>query len=114
MSANFLPSRCETFVNPVGPSYFIADYNLARDAAVCVITVGDRPQNSLDANTMLEQNLTTFKSVIPKVCKFAPNSVLLIVTGPGIRLISRLKSSYPFRYLERRMTFQWTYCRTLP
>ncbi|XP_017759798.1 PREDICTED: L-lactate dehydrogenase A-like 6A [Eufriesea mexicana] len=58
------------------------EYTMARDAAVCVITVGDRPQNNLDANTLLEQNLSTFKNVIPKVCKYAPNSVLLIVTAP--------------------------------
>ncbi|XP_034191237.1 L-lactate dehydrogenase A-like 6A [Osmia lignaria lignaria] len=55
------------------------DYSLAREAAVCVITVGDKSTNE---EASLEQNLNVFKEVIPNVCKYAPNSVLLIVTSP--------------------------------
>ncbi|XP_061933389.1 L-lactate dehydrogenase A chain-like isoform X2 [Apis cerana] len=58
------------------------DYSLARDATVCVITIGDRSTNEQDPSTLLEQNLNIFKDVIPKVCKYAPNSILLIVTAP--------------------------------
>ncbi|XP_003705666.1 L-lactate dehydrogenase A-like 6A [Megachile rotundata] len=58
------------------------DYSLARDATVCVITVGDKSTNEQDDNTLLEQNLNIFKEVIPNVCKYAPNSVLLVVTSP--------------------------------
>lgn len=66
---------------------FSSDYSLARDATVCVITIGDRSTNEQDPSTLLEQNLNIFKDVIPKVCKYAPNSILLIVTAPGIFLL---------------------------
>ncbi|XP_017881354.1 L-lactate dehydrogenase A-like 6A [Ceratina calcarata] len=58
------------------------DYSMARDATVCVITVGDRSTADEDPTSLLEQNLTIFRDVIPKVCKYAPNSILLIVTAP--------------------------------
>lgn len=60
------------------------DYSLARDATVCVITVGDNATNHQDPTTFLDQNLNIFQEVIPKVCKYAPNSILLIVTAPGM------------------------------
>ncbi|XP_076678678.1 L-lactate dehydrogenase A-like 6A [Andrena cerasifolii] len=58
------------------------DYSSARDATVCVVTVGDKSSNDQEASTLLENNLNIFKDVIPNVCKYAPNSVLLIVTTP--------------------------------
>ncbi|KAK9296445.1 hypothetical protein QLX08_009547 [Tetragonisca angustula] len=57
------------------------DYSMAREATVCVITVGDKA-TSEDDGFLLDNNLTIFKDVIPKVCKYAPNSILLIVTAP--------------------------------
>ncbi|KAK2585737.1 hypothetical protein KPH14_010348 [Odynerus spinipes] len=58
------------------------DYASARDAAVCVITLGDKTQANQDPAQLLENNLNTFKVVVPNVSKYAPNSVLLIVTSP--------------------------------
>ncbi|KAG7187663.1 hypothetical protein KM043_016720 [Ampulex compressa] len=58
------------------------DFSLARDAAVCVITVGDKSQTVQESTALLENNLNIFKTVVPNVCKYAPNSVLLIVTTP--------------------------------
>lgn len=81
------------------------DYSLARDATVCVITIGDRSTNEQDPSTLLEQNLNIFKDVIPKVCKYAPNSILLIVTAPGT-LLFRL-----FILLSRTKVTRVTTCR---
>ncbi|KOC64076.1 L-lactate dehydrogenase A-like 6A [Habropoda laboriosa] len=58
------------------------DCSLARDATVCVITVGDKATNGQDSSTVLQNNLNIFREVIPNVCKYAPNSVLLIITAP--------------------------------
>ncbi|XP_078042019.1 L-lactate dehydrogenase A-like 6A [Augochlora pura] len=58
------------------------DYSMARDATVCVFTVGDKNTNEPEEGTLLERNFNIFKEIIPNVCKFAPNSVLLIVTTP--------------------------------
>ncbi|CAK9802881.1 L-lactate dehydrogenase A-like 6A [Anthophora plagiata] len=58
------------------------DYSLARDATVCVITVGDKVTNRQDSSDTLKENLNIFRDMIPNVCKYAPNSVLLIITAP--------------------------------
>ncbi|XP_043682436.1 L-lactate dehydrogenase A-like 6A [Vespula pensylvanica] len=58
------------------------DYASARNAAVCVITLGDKSQANQDPAELLESNLSTFKVVVPNVSKYAPNSVLVIVTNP--------------------------------
>lgn len=79
-----------------GISTVSPDYSLARDATVCVITIGDRSTNEQDPSTLLEQNLNIFKDVIPKVCKYAPNSILLIVTAPGTFPFSPIFFPFPF------------------
>ncbi|XP_043469951.1 L-lactate dehydrogenase B chain-like [Leptopilina heterotoma] len=58
------------------------DYSWARDATVCVITAGKRKENGQDPNELLKENFEIFKSLIPNVCKYAPNCVLVIVTTP--------------------------------
>lgn len=57
---------------------------MARGATVCVFTIGDKNTNEPEEASPLERNFEIFKEIIPNVCKFAPNSVLLIVTTPGI------------------------------
>jgi len=60
----------------------------ARDAAVCVITVGSQSREDQKPSDYLEHNLKIFKDVIPNVSKYAPNSVLLILSKPGTRFIA--------------------------
>ncbi|XP_063986221.1 L-lactate dehydrogenase A chain-like [Diachasmimorpha longicaudata] len=58
------------------------DYLAASDAAVCVITAGGRQHDHQQSSEILGSNLDIFKSVVPNVCKYAPNSILIIVTSP--------------------------------
>ncbi|CAL1680718.1 unnamed protein product [Lasius platythorax] len=58
------------------------DYACARDAAVCVITVGSQSYEDQQSADYLEHNLKIFKDIIPNVSKYAPNSVLLILSKP--------------------------------
>ncbi|XP_077260685.1 L-lactate dehydrogenase A-like 6A [Temnothorax americanus] len=58
------------------------DYACARDAAVCVITVESQSREDQQLADYLEHNLKIFKDVIPNVSKYAPNSVLLILSKP--------------------------------
>ncbi|XP_024942217.1 L-lactate dehydrogenase A-like 6A isoform X2 [Cephus cinctus] len=58
------------------------DYSSARDAAVCIITAGIRQEKGQSSTSVLEPNLDIFKVVVPNVCKFAPNSILLVLTNP--------------------------------
>ncbi|KAK0081819.1 hypothetical protein PV325_011524 [Microctonus aethiopoides] len=58
------------------------DYSAARDAVVCVVTAGETQQYNQDDEDVLRKNFEIFKSLIPNVCKFAPNSILVIVSSP--------------------------------
>ncbi|XP_012279178.1 L-lactate dehydrogenase [Orussus abietinus] len=58
------------------------DFSAAREAAVCVIACGRRPAADEDPRTLLDGNLAVLRTAIPSVCKFAPNSVLVIATTP--------------------------------
>ncbi|EFN62193.1 L-lactate dehydrogenase A-like 6A [Camponotus floridanus] len=58
------------------------DYACARDAAVCVVTVGSQSHEDQQPADYLEHNLKIFKDIIPNVSKYAPNSVLLILSKP--------------------------------
>ncbi|XP_008551639.1 L-lactate dehydrogenase A-like 6A [Microplitis demolitor] len=62
--------------------YGTKDYSEARDAAVCVIAAGAKQQPEQTREDMLRKNLDIFKTLVPNVCKFAPNSVLVIVSSP--------------------------------
>lgn len=63
--------------------YTSIDYACARDAAVCVVTVGSQSHEDQQPADYLEHNLKIFKDIIPNVSKYAPNSVLLILSKPG-------------------------------
>lgn len=63
--------------------YASIDYACARDAMVCVITIGSQSYEDQQPADYLDHNLKMFKDVIPNVCKYAPNSVLLILSKPG-------------------------------
>jgi len=67
--------------------YAPTDYACARDAMVCVITVGSQSREDLRSADYLEHNLKIFKDVIPNVSKYAPNSILLILSKPGTLLL---------------------------
>ncbi|XP_044014446.1 L-lactate dehydrogenase B chain-like [Aphidius gifuensis] len=58
------------------------DYSAARDAAVCVITTGGKQHDDQQQSTLLNQNFDLFKYIIPNVCKYAPNCILIIVSKP--------------------------------
>ncbi|XP_046413386.1 L-lactate dehydrogenase A-like 6A [Neodiprion virginianus] len=58
------------------------DYSFARDAAVCVFTAGTQVEKDQDQHSMLEPNIEIFKVAVPNVCKYAPNSIIVIVTSP--------------------------------
>lgn len=62
---------------------YLSDYSAARDAVVCVVTAGETQQYNQDDEDVLRKNFEIFKSLIPNVCKFAPNSILVIVSSPG-------------------------------
>lgn len=67
-----------------GPTTVLAtdDYRDIADSDVVVITAG-ASQNPGDTRLdLLEKNLAIIDNIIPKVVKYAPNSIILMVTNP--------------------------------
>ncbi|CAD6232994.1 GSCOCG00007086001-RA-CDS, partial [Cotesia congregata] len=62
--------------------YGTKDYSNARDAAVCVIAAGARQQPEQTREELLRKNFDIFRTLVPNVCKFAPNCVLVVVSSP--------------------------------
>ncbi|XP_008210831.1 L-lactate dehydrogenase-like isoform X2 [Nasonia vitripennis] len=58
------------------------DYSEARDATLCVIAAGRQQRDEADAEAVLQQNALLLKELVPSLTKYAPNSVLLVVSEP--------------------------------
>ncbi|MBU3181930.1 L-lactate dehydrogenase [Clostridium psychrophilum] len=69
-----------SFVRPIEIS--AGEYADTKDSDIVIITagVGQKPgQTRLDC---ISRNLAIFKTIIPEVVKFSPNSILLVVSNP--------------------------------
>ncbi|XP_074101265.1 L-lactate dehydrogenase A-like 6A [Cotesia typhae] len=62
--------------------YGTKDYSNARDAAVCIIAAGARQQPEQTREELLRKNFDIFRTLVPNVCKFAPNCVLVVISSP--------------------------------
>ena len=69
-----------SFVRPI--SITAGEYADTKDSDIVIITagVGQKPgQTRLDC---IAKNLAIFKTIVPEVVKFSPNSILLVVSNP--------------------------------
>ena len=69
----FLPEAKITF----GDSY-----ELCKDADVIVITAGLAQKQGESRLDLVNKNIAIFKDIIPKITKYAGNSIILVVTNP--------------------------------
>lgn len=58
------------------------DYKIIKDADICVITAGFTRKENQDREELLKQNASIVKIAAQKIAKFAPNSVIIVVTNP--------------------------------
>ncbi len=58
------------------------DYALCKGSDVIVITAGANQKPGQSRNELVATNAAIFKKIIPKIARFAPNAILLIVTNP--------------------------------
>ncbi|MBU3183059.1 L-lactate dehydrogenase [Clostridium psychrophilum] len=69
-----------SFVRPIEVT--AGEYADTKDSDIVIITagVGQKPgQTRLDC---ISKNLAVFKTIVPKIVKFSPNSILLVVSNP--------------------------------
>lgn len=58
------------------------DYALCKDSHIVIITAGNRQQPGQSRLELVENNKKMFEEIIPKIVKYAPESILMIVSNP--------------------------------
>lgn len=69
-----------SFVNPV--DLYSGDYKDTSNSDIVIITAGAAQKPGETRLDLVNRNYTIFKSIIPEVVKYSPNSILLIVSNP--------------------------------
>jgi len=70
----------ESFVEPL--SIKAGDYKDTKDSNIVVITAGAAQSHGQTRLELIDKNYIIFKSIIPEIAKYSPNSILLIVSNP--------------------------------
>lgn len=58
------------------------DFAATANSAICIITAGARQREGETRLNLVQRNTDIFKEIIPKIVKYSPNAILLIVTNP--------------------------------
>lgn len=58
------------------------EYKDTKDSDIVIITAGAGPKTGETRLDVLNKNLSIFKSIVPNVVKYSPNSILLVVSNP--------------------------------
>jgi len=69
-----------SFVKPVDIK--AGDYKDTKDSDIVIITAGAAQKVGETRLDLVERNLSIFKSIVPEVVKYSPNSILLVVSNP--------------------------------
>ncbi|QAT39446.1 L-lactate dehydrogenase [Clostridium sp. JN-9] len=73
-------SHGASFVKPV--EIKAGDYSDTSDSDIVIITAGVGPKPGETRLDIINKNLGVFKSIVPEVVKYSPNSILLVVSNP--------------------------------
>jgi len=68
------------FVKPV--DIIAGDYKDTKDSDIVIITAGAGPKPGETRLDLIGKNYKIFKSMIPEIVKYSPNSILLVVSNP--------------------------------
>lgn len=58
------------------------DYAITAGSDICVITAGARQREGESRLDLVERNFHLFKSIVPQLVKYSPDTVLLVVSNP--------------------------------
>ncbi len=68
------------FIKPM--KIMSGDYDKTADSDIVVITAGAAQKPGETRLDLVNKNINIFKSIIPEVVKYSPNSILLVVSNP--------------------------------
>lgn len=58
------------------------DYKVSVGSKICIVTAGARQKEGESRLDLVQKNVDIFKSIIPQLIKYSPNTILLIVSNP--------------------------------
>lgn len=73
-------SHGAAFVKPV--NIISGDYEDTKDSDIVIITAGIWPKPGESRLDIVNKNVAIFKSIVPEIVKYSPNSILLVVSNP--------------------------------
>lgn len=73
-------SHGASFVKPV--EITSGEYKDTKDSDIIIITAGAAQRPGETRLDLIGRNLSIFKSIIPEITKYSPNSILLVVSNP--------------------------------
>ena len=64
--------------------FCLPDYAATANSRLCIVTAGARQKEGESRLDLVQRNTDIFKGIIPKLVKYSPNTILLIVSNPGL------------------------------
>jgi L-lactate dehydrogenase len=58
------------------------DYKVTADSDICIITAGARQREGESRLALVEKNVALFKTIIPQLVKYSPETTLLVISNP--------------------------------
>ncbi|XP_063244799.1 L-lactate dehydrogenase isoform X2 [Bacillus rossius redtenbacheri] len=58
------------------------DYSVTANSKLCIVTAGARQKEGESRLDLVQRNTDIFKGIIPKLVKYSPDTILLIVSNP--------------------------------
>lgn len=62
----------------------LIDYGITKGSKLCVVTAGVRQHEGESRLSLVQRNVEIFKGIIPKLVANSPDTMLLIVSNPGL------------------------------
>ncbi|KAJ7327356.1 L-lactate dehydrogenase A chain [Desmophyllum pertusum] len=73
--------HCQRFVKNVS-ILASTDYAVTAKSNLCIVTAGSRQKEGESRRDLVQRNVNIFKSIIPQLVKYSPDTILMIVSNP--------------------------------
>ncbi|KRX24192.1 L-lactate dehydrogenase [Trichinella nelsoni] len=74
--------HCTIKASTVSATYSTGDYAVTAGSKICVISAGARQREGESRLSLVHRNVEIFKGMIPKLVKYSPNTILLVISNP--------------------------------
>lgn len=62
------------------------DYKITEGSKICIITAGCRQREGETRLSLVQRNVEIFKGIVPQLVRYSPDTIILVVSNPGVFL----------------------------